>query len=66
MGGSFQLDRVIQSTSGAVDELAFQAEQKIKATSNYFHNLVINGTSTASGAGYVTNTFCLLYTSRCV
>ena len=57
MGGSFQLDRVIQSTSGAVDELAFQAEQKIKATSNYFHNLVINGTSTASGAGYVTNTF---------
>ena len=57
MGGSFQLDRVIQSTSGAVDELAFQAEQKIKATSTYFHNLVINGTSTASGAGYVTNTF---------
>ena len=57
MGGSFQLDRVIQSTSGAVDELAFQAEQKIKATSNYFHNLVINGPSTASGAGYVTNTF---------
>lgn len=57
MGGSFQLDRVIQSTSGAVDELAFQAEQKIKATSNYFHNLVINGTSTASDAGYVTNTF---------
>lgn len=57
MGGSFQLDRVIQSTSGAVDELAFQAEQKIKATSNYFHNLVINGTSAASGAGYVTNTF---------
>lgn len=57
MGGSFQLDRVIQSTSGAVDELAFQAEQKIKATSNYFHNLVINGTSAASGTGYVTNTF---------
>lgn len=57
MGGSFQVDRVVQSTSGAVDELAFQAEQKITATSNYFHNLVINGTSAASGAGYVTNTF---------
>lgn len=57
MGGSFQLDRVIQNTSGAVDELAFQAEQKIKATSNYFHNLVINGTSAASGTGYVPNTF---------
>ena len=39
MGGSFQVDRVIQSTSGAIDELAFQAQQKIKATSNYFHNL---------------------------
>ena len=57
MGGSFEVDRVIQNTSGAVDELAFQAEQKIKATANYFHNLVINGTSAASGAGYVTNTF---------
>lgn len=57
MGGSFEVDRVLQNTSGAVDELAFQAEQKIKATSNYFHNLVINGTSAASGAGYVTGTF---------
>ena len=57
MGGSFQVDRVLQNTSGAADELAFQAEQKIKATSNYFHNLVINGTSAASGAGFVPNTF---------
>ena len=56
-GGSFEIDRVIQNTSGAVDELAFQAQQKIKATSNYFHNLVINGTSASSGAGYVANTF---------
>ena len=43
MGGSFQVDRVLQNTSGAADELAFQAEQKIKATANYFHNAVING-----------------------
>lgn len=57
MGGSFEVDRVLQNTSGAVDELAFQAEQKIKATANYFHNIAINGTSAASGAGYVTNTF---------
>ena len=49
MGGSFQLDRVIQNTSGAADELAFQAEQKIKATANFFHNAVINGTA-ASGS----------------
>lgn len=57
MGGSFQVDRVIQDTSGAVDELAFQAEQKIKATANYFHYCVINGTSAATGTGYVTGTF---------
>ena len=43
MGGAFQVDRVLQNTAGAADELAFQAEQKIKATANYFHNLVING-----------------------
>lgn len=57
MGGSFEVDRVLQNTSGAVDELAFQAQQKIKATANYFHNLVINGVASASGAGYVPNTF---------
>ena len=45
MGGSFQIDRVLQNTAGAADELAFQAEQKIKATANYFHNLAINGSS---------------------
>ena len=57
MGGSFEVDRVLQNTSGAIDELAFQAEQKVKATSNFFHNCVINGTSAATGAGYVVNTF---------
>lgn len=57
MGGSFQVDRVLQNTSGAVDELAFQAQQKIKATSNYFHNLVINGAAVSSAAGYVASTF---------
>lgn len=57
MGGAFELDRVLIGTSGAVDELAFQMEQKVKATANYFSNLVINGTSAASGSGYVVNTF---------
>ena len=56
MGGSFQIDRVLQNTSGAADELAFQAEQKIKATANYFHNLTING-SAEEGEGYVGGTF---------
>ena len=56
MGGKFQIDRVLICTSGAVDELAFQAEEKIKATSNEFHNLVINGNSASTGSG-VLNTF---------
>lgn len=56
MGGSFQVDRVLENTSGAIDELSFQAEEKIKATANEFHNLVINGNSADTGAG-VLNTF---------
>ena len=47
IGGAFQIDRVIQNTSGAADEMAFQAEEKIKATANRFHNMVINGDQTA-------------------
>ena len=56
MGGSFQVDRVLQNTAGAADEVAFQAEQKIKATANYFHNLVING-AVEEEEGYVGGTF---------
>lgn len=56
MGGKFQIDRVLIGTAGAVDELAFQAEEKIKATSNEFTNLVINGNSSGSGEG-ILNTF---------
>ena len=49
MGGAFELDRVICNTAGAADEVAFQAEQKVKATANCFHNMVINGDSEAGG-----------------
>ena len=49
MGGAFQVDRVLQNTAGAADEVAFQAEQKIKATANFFHNMVINGDSDNGG-----------------
>lgn len=49
MGGAFQIDRVLQNTAGAADEMAFQAEQKIKATANYFHNMVINGDTEQGG-----------------
>ena len=56
MGGKFQIDRVLIGTAGAVDELAFQTEQKVKATANYFNNLVINGNKASSGTA-VLNTF---------
>lgn len=50
MGGAFEVDRVIQDTSGAIDELVFQAEEKIKATANFFTNCVINGTTSGDAA----------------
>lgn len=48
MGGAFEVDRVVQDTSGAIDELVFQADEKIKATANFFTHCVINGTSAGS------------------
>lgn len=58
MGGSFEVDRVIQDTSGAIDELVFQADEKIKATANFFTNCVINGTQAGNAApGKATGTF---------
>lgn len=45
-GGSFQVDRVLEKTAAA-SELAFQAEQKTKATANKFHNDFINGDSSS-------------------
>ncbi len=56
-GGSYQIDRVIAETAGAVNEVDFQMREKIKAAANYFHMLVINGNSKASEAGYVAGTF---------
>lgn len=58
MGGAFEVDRVIQDTSGAIDELVFQADEKIKATANFFTHCVINGTTTGIAApGKTTGTF---------
>ncbi|MGN0665678.1 MAG: major capsid protein [Huintestinicola sp.] len=44
-GGAFSVDRVIQETSGSLNEMEFQLKEKIKAARNYFHYLVINGDS---------------------
>lgn len=58
MGGAFEVDRVIQDTSGAIDELVFQADEKIKATANFFTHCVINGTAGGAAApGKTTGTF---------
>lgn len=58
MGGAFEVDRVIQDTSGAIDELVFQADEKIKATANFFTNCVINGTASGTATpGKTTGTF---------
>ena len=44
-GGSFEIDRVIAETSGAVDEVQYQMNEKIRAASNLFHYTAINGDS---------------------
>lgn len=45
-GGAAQVDRVIQNTSGIINELEFQLSEKIKGAVNLFHYTVINGDST--------------------
>lgn len=50
MGGSFKLDRVVAKTSGAIDEVQFQLRDKIKATSNFFHYMALNGVEAKDSA----------------
>lgn len=45
-GGSGQVDRVLQQTSGAINEISFQLKQKAIGAKNLFHNAVINGDAT--------------------
>lgn len=52
LGGSFQIDRVIQATSAQTAEAAFQMEQKIKGTRNEFHNAIINGSSAVNANSF--------------
>ncbi len=46
-GGSYQVDRVIEGTSGQNSEIARQTERKIVATTNLFQKTVISGDSSA-------------------
>ena len=52
LGGSFEIDRVIQSTSGQVAEASFQMEQKIKGVQNAFHNALINGNASTDANAF--------------
>lgn len=51
-GGAFDIDRVIAETSGAVDEVQFQLNEKIKAATNLFHYTVINGDSAVNSKAF--------------
>lgn len=51
-GGAFEIDRVIQDTSGSIDELNFQLQEKIKAARNLFHYTVINGDSAVDAKAF--------------
>lgn len=46
-GGAFEVDRVLQDTSGNLNEIQFQLQQKILGARNYFHYQVINGDDAA-------------------
>lgn len=59
-GGSFEVDRVIQNTSGAVNEIEFQLKEKVKAASNLFHYAVVNGevkTGSKTTTGFIESNF---------
>lgn len=49
MGGSFEIDRVLAKTSGAVNEVAFQIDEKSKAVANLFTYNAIKGTRATVG-----------------
>lgn len=49
-GGSFQVDRVLASTTnGQINEVEFQLQEKINATINLFHYTAINGDKGTAG-----------------
>lgn len=53
-GGSFEIDRVIKSIEGQINNMAYQLEQKISAAVGVFHDAMINGdvTQTAYKDGF--------------
>lgn len=50
LGGSFEIDRVLNDARGQYDNLAFQIEEKVKSAVGTFHNAMINGDSASNGS----------------
>ncbi|PAD67024.1 phage capsid protein [Bacillus sp. 7586-K] len=51
-GGAYEIDRVIQDTSGQINEADFQLRQKILGARNLFHHTVINGDSAVNANAF--------------
>lgn len=47
-GGAFEIDRVIANMGGIVDEVTWQANQKVKAASALFSDTIINGNTSTN------------------
>lgn len=47
-GGAFEVDRIIAGMGGIVDEVAWQAQQKVKAASALFTDTIINGNTSTN------------------
>lgn len=51
-GGSFEIDRIIKTIEGQLNNMAYQLEQKIAAAVGLFHNTMINGDVTKEANGF--------------
>ena len=51
-GGSFEIDRIIKTIEGQLNNMAYQLEQKIDACIGVFHNAMINGDITKEANGF--------------
>lgn len=51
-GGSFEIDRIIKTIEGQLNNMAYQLEQKIAAAVGLFHDTMINGDVTKVTDGF--------------
>ena len=51
-GGSFEIDRVINSAEGKYNNMQYQIEEKIRAAVGTFHNAMLNGDSSSNASSF--------------